>query len=87
MLISGAEHRQDLHMVTPGLLAIPVHQNTGEAIQDHRSTEEAVHVHQMMIDVIQGTVIGVLNPSFVFKCFKFFRFEEKIQQCIIKSTL
>lgn len=70
MSISGAEHLQDLHMVTPGLV-VHVHQNTEEAIRVHRTTEEAIRVHQMMIGAIQGTVIEMFNPSFRFLIFSF----------------
>lgn len=54
MSISGAERLQDLHMVTPGLLAIRVHHTTDEGTRVHLTTEEAIHVHHMVIGAIQG---------------------------------
>uniref|UniRef100_A0A1J3H5B6 Uncharacterized protein n=1 Tax=Noccaea caerulescens TaxID=107243 RepID=A0A1J3H5B6_NOCCA len=40
-------------MVTPGLLAIRVHQTTDEGPRVHLTTEEAIYVHHMVIGAIQ----------------------------------
>ncbi|CAH8359867.1 unnamed protein product [Eruca vesicaria subsp. sativa] len=50
----GEGHLQDLHMVTPGLQAIHVHQTTEEAIHVRQSIGEAIHVHRMMKGAVQG---------------------------------
>ncbi|KAH0927438.1 hypothetical protein HID58_019694, partial [Brassica napus] len=47
-------HLQDLHMVTPGLLATRVRQTTEEATHVRQSTGEAIHVHRMMKGAVQG---------------------------------
>lgn len=62
MSISGAERLQDLHMVTPGLLAIRVHHTTDEGTRVHLTTEEAIHVHHMVMVMVIGAIQGILIP-------------------------
>ncbi|CAN6893986.1 unnamed protein product [Brassica oleracea var. botrytis] len=47
-------HLQDLHMVTPGLLATRVRQTTEETTHVRQSTGEAIRVRRMMKGTVQG---------------------------------